>query len=98
LISRRSRARTLCCAFVAGTDPALQPEDARGVLYKGPKPGQDWRADLPAIGPETMRRAAEAGLAGVAVAAGATLALGLDETRAAADAAGLFLWGDAHGG
>ncbi len=84
--------------FVAGTDPALRPADARGVLYKGPKPGQDWRADLPAIGPETMRRAAEAGLAGVAVAAGATLALGLDETRAAADAAGLFLWGDAHGG
>ena len=63
------------------------------MLYKAPKPGQDWRMDLPAIGPDTMRAAAAAGLAGVAVQAGGVLVLGRAETLAAADAAGLFLWG-----
>ena len=29
-----------------------------GVLYKAPKPGQDWRIDLPAIGPDTVAAAA----------------------------------------
>ena len=88
---------------VAGTDallgevariPAhLRRGEARGTLYKAPKPGQDWRMDLPAIGPETVRRAAEAGLAGICVAAGGVLILGLPETIAAADEAGLALWG-----
>ncbi|MEM1316437.1 MAG: UDP-2,3-diacylglucosamine diphosphatase LpxI, partial [Pseudomonadota bacterium] len=68
--------------------------DARGgVLHKAPKPGQDWRLDLPAFGPETVRRAAEAGLSGVSVQAGGVLALGLDEIVREADAAGLFVWG-----
>ena len=49
--------------------------------------------DLPAIGPETVRRAALAGLAGICVEAGAVLVLGREETVRAADEAGLFLWG-----
>ena len=52
------------------------PKGARGVLFKGPKPGQDRRLDLPAIGPETVRGAAAAGLAGVAVEAGGVMILG----------------------
>jgi UDP-2,3-diacylglucosamine hydrolase len=64
-----------------------------GVLYKGPKPGQDRRLDLPAVGPATAHAAAAAGLAGIAVEAGGTMILGYAETVAAADAAGLFLWG-----
>lgn len=64
-----------------------------GVLYKGPKPGQDMRMDVPAIGPETMRRAQAAGLNGVAVRAGGVLVLDVDQTVAAADAAGVFLFG-----
>jgi hypothetical protein len=82
-------------AFVAATGAAFRPDPAggRGVLVKAPKPGQDWRMDLPAVGPETLRGAAAAGLAGVAVRAGGVLLLGCDETVAAADAAGLFLWG-----
>lgn len=81
--------------FVARTGAAFRPARAggRGVLYKAPKPGQDWRMDLPAIGPDTMRAAAAAGLAGVAVQAGGVLVLGRPETVAAADEAGLFLWG-----
>jgi hypothetical protein len=45
------------------------------------------------IGPETVRNAAAAGLAGVAVEAGGVLVLGLKEAAAEADRLGLFLWG-----
>jgi DUF1009 family protein len=81
--------------FVARTGAGFRhdPAGARGVLLKAPKPGQDWRIDLPAVGPDTMRAAAAAGLAGVVGQAGGVLLLGRDETVAAADAAGIFLWG-----
>jgi DUF1009 family protein len=81
--------------FVARTGGGFRPDPqgGSGVLYKAPKPGQDWRMDLPAIGPGTIEAAARAGLAGIAVQAGGVLLLGHDETVAAADAAGLFLWG-----
>ncbi len=81
--------------FVARTGTVYRPdpEGAKGVLLKAPKPGQDWRVDLPAIGPETMRQVAAAGLAGIAVEAGGVLILGLEETVAEADRLGLFLWG-----
>jgi UDP-2,3-diacylglucosamine hydrolase len=84
--------------FVARTGRPFRPDPAgaRGVLYKAPKPGQDLRLDVPAIGPETIRGAAAAGLAGVAVQAGGALILGREETVAAADEAGLFLWGRAQ--
>ncbi|MFO1140863.1 MAG: UDP-2,3-diacylglucosamine diphosphatase LpxI [Amaricoccus sp.] len=78
--------------FVARTPPALRPTRARGVLYKAPKPDQDRRLDLPAIGPATVERAAAAGLAGIAVEAGGVMVLGYAATVAAGDAAGLFLW------
>ena len=40
-----------------------------GVLVKAPKPGQDWRFDLPSIGPRTVEGVARAGLSGIAVVA-----------------------------
>ena len=46
----------------------------RGVLVKAPKSGQDLRFDLPTIGPRTIEAVAAAGLAGVAVIAGSTIA------------------------
>lgn len=64
-----------------------------GVLVKAPKPAQDRRFDLPAIGPATIRNAARAGLAGVAVAAGNTIIAEAAEAVAAADDAGIFLAG-----
>ena len=64
-----------------------------GVLVKCAKPGQDRRADLPAIGPDTMRAAAKAGLRGIAFEAGATLLADADATAEAAREAGLFLLG-----
>ncbi|MCF6304491.1 MAG: UDP-2,3-diacylglucosamine diphosphatase LpxI [Rhodobacteraceae bacterium] len=80
--------------FVAANPHRLPDKNgAKGILLKAPKPGQDWRTDLPAIGPDTFALAAKAGLAGVVVQAGGALILGLDETIAAADDLGLFLLG-----
>ncbi len=78
--------------FVARTAAPVRPKGAKGVLFKGPKPGQDRRLDLPAIGPGTLAKAAAAGLAGVVVEAGGVMILDFAATVAAADAAGLFLW------
>jgi len=64
-----------------------------GVLVKAPKPEQDRRFDLPAIGVATVEAAAKAGLAGIAVTAGATLIAEPDKLVAAADQAGLFVVG-----
>jgi UDP-2,3-diacylglucosamine hydrolase len=69
----------------------------KGVLVKGPKPSQDLRLDLPAIGPNTVELAAEAGLAGIAVEAGSVLVAELEELVEKADKAGLFLYGAATG-
>jgi DUF1009 family protein len=66
------------------------------VLVKVGKPGQERRADRPTIGPRTVALAAEAGLAGIAVEAGATIVLDRDEVISAADPAGLFVVGVRH--
>lgn len=80
---------------VAAIPSPIRPDPAagRGVLYKGPKPGQELRSDPPAIGPETVALAAAAGLAGIAVAAGEAVMIDRDATVRAADAAGLFVLG-----
>ncbi len=64
-----------------------------GVLVKMVKPGQERRADLPAIGPRTVEAAAGAGLRGIAFEAGGTLLTDRQECVRRADAAGLFLYG-----
>jgi DUF1009 family protein len=69
-----------------------------GVLVKAPKPGQEERVDLPAIGPDTVRKAAQAGLAGIAITAGRVLVAERSATIAAANEEGLFLFGQAWAG
>jgi UDP-2,3-diacylglucosamine hydrolase len=79
-----------------GTDAMLQRIAAQrevatahppaGVLTKGPKPGQELRVDMPAIGSRTIELAAAGGLAGLAVEAGSVLVLGREEAVLAADA------------
>lgn len=48
-------------------------QDRGGVVVKLPKIGQEMRIDLPTIGPETARRASEARLDSIAIAAGSTV-------------------------
>lgn len=64
-----------------------------GVLVKAPKPNQDRRFDLPSIGPKTVEGAARAGIAGIAVVAGATIIAEPNLLMAAADRAGIFVVG-----
>jgi DUF1009 family protein len=64
-----------------------------GVLVKAPKPGQDHRFDLPSIGPQTVEGVAAAGLAGLAVVAGATIVAEADRVVRLADERGLFVVG-----
>jgi len=82
-----------------GTDWMLEtltkrPDDLPpgGLLIKAAKPGQDRRADLPTIGPGTIRAAAAAGLTGVVIEAGSVLVIDPEEAVAEADRLGLFLW------
>lgn len=84
----------------AGTDAMISAfsalpcsKEKRGILVKCPKPIQDLRLDMPAIGPATVRAAAAAGLAGLAVVAGATLVADRAEIARIADEAGLFVFG-----
>lgn len=97
-------ARGICLGVeaIAGTDALLDAVAAlpgplragarAGLIYKAPKPGQDRRIDLPALGPETVTRAHAAGLAGVAFQPGGVMLLDRGATVARADSLGLFLW------
>jgi DUF1009 family protein len=84
---------------IEGTDEllrrcaGLRREGPGGVLVKIQKPGQEQRADRPTIGPQTVAFAAAAGLAGIAVEAGATIVLDRGRVVSAADDAGLFVVG-----
>jgi hypothetical protein len=90
---------TLAVEAIEGTDAllirakSLKRKGGGGVLVKTCKPQQDKRLDLPTIGPRTVARAAEAGLNGIAVEAGASLIVERAETIAAADKLGLFIHG-----
>jgi DUF1009 family protein len=89
----------LAVEAIEGTDAMLgrcagvARQGLGGVLVKLVKPGQDRRADLPTIGPGTVRAAVAAGLRGIAFEAGGALLTDRAALVAAADAANLFLLG-----
>jgi DUF1009 family protein len=99
------RGHVLAVEAAEGTDAMLErvaelrrrgriklPEGV-GVLVKAPKTAQDRRVDLPALGPLTVENAARAGLAGIAVVAGASVIADPQELVSAADRGGLFVIG-----
>ncbi|MDP3414737.1 LpxI family protein [Falsiroseomonas sp.] len=92
----------LALEAIEGTDAMIaragemRREGPGGVLIKLVKPAQSKLVDLPAIGPDTIRAAAAAGLRGIAVEARrnghvGTIVLDRDTTISEANAAGLFL-------
>ena len=94
--------RVIALEGVEGTDGLLERVQqlrghgrlagrTRGVLVKCAKPGQELRADLPSIGPQTVEAAHAAGLAGIGVEAGRSLVLDGAAVIARADALGLFV-------
>lgn len=74
----------------AAGDPVIH---SRGVLVKRPKPGQDLRVDLPAIGPDTVHKAADARLSGIAAMSGYVLAASRFELIHAAERERIFVAG-----
>lgn len=66
-----------------GTNEAVRRGGAMGrggaTMVKVSKPGQDMRFDVPVIGPDTVRNAAEAGVDLIAVEARKTLLLAFEE-------------------
>ncbi|MEE9389426.1 MAG: UDP-2,3-diacylglucosamine diphosphatase LpxI [Paracoccaceae bacterium] len=62
-----------------------------GILFKGPKPDQDRRVDLPTIGLATVDGVARAGLDGIVIVGGGVLILERQGVIDACNRAGLFL-------
>lgn len=96
--------RVIAMEGIEGTDGLLERVQAlrghgriagrtRGALVKCAKPRQELRADLPTIGPDTVLRAAAAGLAGIGVQSGRSLILQKKQTVEDADRLGLFIVG-----
>lgn len=89
----------LAVEAVEGTDAmiersgGLKREGPGGVLVKLRKAGQETRVDLPTIGPDTLTRAARAGLRGIAIEAGGTIVVDRAELVERADREGLFVVG-----
>lgn len=78
--------------FVAQTPQALL-RGQKPVFVKSPKRGQDLRVDMPAIGPDTIRNAAKAGVCGIVLQAAQVLLLDRDTTLQTATDGGLFIMG-----
>jgi DUF1009 family protein len=70
-----------------------RPGAGAGVLAKAPKPIQETRVDLPAIGLATVQGVARAGLAGIVGEAGRLLVLDREAVIELADELGVFILG-----
>jgi len=86
----------LAVEAIEGTDAAIRRGGALAAgacVVKVAKPDQDSRFDVPAIGPDTVRVLAEAGIAALGFEAGATLVLEREELVREADAHGIAVAG-----
>lgn len=63
----------------------------QGVLLKRARPGQDLRFDMPTIGPRTVEKVAEAGLAGIVCPPSEVLCVNRAKTEDLTRKSGLFL-------
>ncbi|EEE36839.1 hypothetical protein RKLH11_673 [Rhodobacteraceae bacterium KLH11] len=90
------KGQALAIEGIYGTAWMLQsltqrPDAGGGVLFKGPKPDQDRRADMPAIGPDTVSGAVAAGLSGIVIEKGGVLVLHRERVIEECNRLGLFL-------
>lgn len=78
-----------------GTNEALKRGGALGkgeaMMVKVSKPNQDFRFDVPVVGPATIEAAAEAGVNAIVVEAGSTLLLGKEEIVSACEEKGVSI-------
>lgn len=90
------KGQALAVEGIFGTAWMLQsltqrPDAGGGILFKGPKPDQDRRADMPAIGPDTVTDAVSAGLTGIVIEKGGVIVLDRARVVAECDRLGIFL-------
>ncbi len=92
--------RVLAIEAAEGTDRMLKRlaahrplSETGGVLIKRPKPRQELRIDLPAIGPRTVQGVAAARLNGIGIEANRVLIVSRAATVAAAETAGVCITG-----
>ncbi|WP_171098893.1 MULTISPECIES: LpxI family protein [unclassified Ruegeria] len=90
------KGQVLAVEGIFGTAWMLQsltqrPDAGGGILFKGPKPDQDRRVDLPTIGPDTVAEAVAAGLTGIVIEKGGVILLQRDTVIAECNRLGLFL-------
>ena len=89
----------LAIEAIEGTDNMIDRagqyrRDALGpILVKISKPGQERRADMPTIGPKTVRLAISNGFRGLALEEGGTLLLERDEVQRIAEDGNFFIVG-----
>lgn len=85
----------LAMEAVEGTNAAIERGCALGgkgaVMVKTSRPNQDFRFDIPSVGPETAQCLAKHGAGGLAVEAGRTLVVEMQKTVAICNRAGMPL-------
>ena len=85
---------------VEGTDETIRRGGALAgkgaVLVKFSRTNQDLRFDIPTVGADTVAVCRESGVSAIAVEAGGTLVVDMDEMAAAADEAGIAVCGIAR--
>lgn len=83
----------LAIEAVEGTDAAIDRGCALGgkgaVMVKTSRPNQDFRFDIPSVGPETAQCLANSGAVGLAVEAGRTLVIDMRKTVSICNKAGI---------
>ena len=77
--------------FVAKTSCHLRKDNVGGIFVKRPKANQNLRFDMPAIGPETIKLALEAGLRGLVVSPHSVIILDKEKCVQIAEANDFFI-------
>ena len=78
--------------WLSGSDsPNVMTRGAEGVLFKAPKLGQDRRADLPTIGPNTVVNVKKAKLKGIILDSNGVIVLSLEEVIDLCNESDIFL-------
>lgn len=82
---------------IEGTDELIKRSKklcpSGAILVKVAKPKQDFRFDMPVVGPQTIQNLVEVKAAVLAVEAGATIIINLPEMTRIADENGIVFWG-----
>ena len=85
----------LAVESIEGTDETVRRGGSYGksgcVMVKVSKPNQDFRFDMPVIGPYTVKTAVESGISCIAIDAGASIILNRSEAISSADESGVCI-------